>query len=94
MIRDELSGKRRRSDATGESSVECVPPRPKRARVANSEEFKTNQCSACFHTYEDDESGSDWVECVCGRWIHDDCIEECIVDSNGKERMCPICLAV
>ncbi len=54
----------------------------------------TNQCSVCFCTYKDDESGSDWVECASGRWFHDGCIEECTVGSNGKERMCPICLAV
>lgn len=74
-------------DSTGE-------PRPKRAKIVESEPINTNQCAMCFLQYEDDETGDDWVECVCGRWLHDECIEECVIDSKGKERICPVCLTI
>ena len=32
-----------------------------------------NQCAICFRAYNDDiveETGEDWIECACGRWVH------------------------
>ena len=40
----------------------------------------------------EDVSGADWIECACGRWLHEECGEECVVDAAGKERFCPTCL--
>ena len=45
-----------------------------------------NTCYICFGMYE----GSEWRECVCGRWVHEDCIDD--VESCGKERLCPVCV--
>ena len=45
----------------------------------------------CFVAYEDDQSGKDWVACACGRLLHDDCADACVVDSEGNERLCLIC---
>lgn len=25
------------------------------------------------------------------RWLHEDCVLDCIVDSSGKEKLCPYC---
>ena len=82
------------NQCSGDATESMDEPRPKRVRFAESEEIDTNQCSMCFCAYEEDEGESDWVECACGRWIHEDCIEECVVGCIGKERICPICLAV
>ena len=41
-----------------------------------------------FETYENDVlegNGAEWIDCACGRWLHLDCAEDHVVDSNGKE---------
>ena len=45
-----------------------------------------------FVPYDEDQSGKDWVACGCGRWLHEDCADDCIIDSDGNERLCLICL--
>ena len=76
----------------GDSDSSCMP-RPKRRRI--EEEINCDECSICFGTFQEDvklETGREWVECACGRWVHEVCVVECIVDVAGKERFCPICL--
>jgi len=54
-----------------------------------------NMCYICFGMYEDDVQegrGTEWRECVCGRWVHKDCIVDVVVESCGKERLCPVCV--
>ena len=41
-----------------------------------------------FVLYEDDQSGKNWVACACGRWLHEECADDCIIDSDGNERLC------
>jgi len=48
------------------------------------------QCCVCFDDYVE---GDEWVQCTCGRWLHEDCIIEVIEDSNGLPRLCPYCIA-
>ena len=47
----------------------------------------------CFQTFEDDrreQSGLEWVECACSRWLHEECIEyDLSVNSRGQELLCP-----
>ena len=48
-----------------------------------------------FGSYSDDvieQSGKDWVECVCGRWLREDCAEDHRVDQSGQDRFCYSCL--
>ena len=35
-----------------------------------------------FVMYEDDQSGKDWVACACGGWLHEECADDCIIDSD------------
>ena len=49
----------------------------------------------CFGTYEDDimeRAGAEWISCACGRWLHEDCAENRVIDSSGCERFCPYCV--
>ena len=55
-------------------------------------DFNDSECCVCFVPYEEDQSGKDWVACGCGRWLHEDCADDCIIDSDGNERLCLICL--
>ena len=48
-----------------------------------------NQCCVCFEMYEPD---TEWVQCVCKRWLHEDCYTEVIVDKYGRELLCPFCV--
>ena len=51
-----------------------------------------NECCVCYVAYDNDQSGKDWVDCVCGQWHHEDCVDDCVVDSDGNRRLYFICL--
>ena len=62
-------------------------------RIQNAE--FNNQCCVCFRTYEDDQleqTGLQWVQCVCKRWVHEDCYDEVLTDKDGRELICPYCV--
>ena len=67
-------------------------------RLANDNEvIDPNTCCMCFVTYEEDVLAGDgavWIPCPCGRWLHEDCAEECVVDKDHRERYCPICINI
>ena len=53
-----------------------------------------HNCFVCFQEFEEhvrQATGVDWVQCSCTRWLHEECIWDCIIDSNGEERLCPYC---
>jgi hypothetical protein len=83
--------KRKERDTNNDHCTKSKTPRTD----ANS--FNENECCVCFVTYEEDllqESGKDWVCCACSRWLHEDCAEDCVMDSNGMERLCPFRLDI
>ena len=41
--------------------------------------------------YADD--GTKWICCGCKRWVHEECVEEVIVDAEA-ERFCPYCTSL
>ena len=67
-------------------------------RLANdNEEIDPNTCCMCFVSFEEDVldgGGAEWIPCLCGRWLHEDCAEGCVTDKSGKERYCPICIDI
>ena len=68
----------------------------KRAKPTKEQfEIDSNTCCICFGTYEEDletGGGEDWIQCSCGKWAHEECIEECTDDSDGNPRLCPDCI--
>lgn len=40
--------------------------------------------------YLDDEEDTDWIQCVCSRWLHEECIDakDIIHDVYGRELFC------
>ena len=48
------------------------------------------ECSFCYGSYCQD--GREWVKCACGRWVHEQCMEDVYLDDDGQERFCPFCL--
>ena len=48
------------------------------------------QCSICYEEY-DEEDTDDWVQCGCGRWTHELCITDVVIDASGRELFCPYC---
>ena len=79
---------------------ETRPTTSKKAKISTqppADENDSNVCCACFGNYEDDVldgSGAVWISCACGRWLHEDCVEECKEDDQGNDRMCPLCVDV
>ena len=72
-----------------------LEPRSKRGRQSMgdiTEFIDTNTCCTCFGLYEDDAgTGREWLQCHCGRWMHEDCVEECEYDALGNMKICPLC---
>ena len=74
-------------------------PRLTEDDVASSSSVATvvaeNVCCVCFQMCEGDKEDTDWIQCVCGRWLHEDCIDEddIIHDVYGRELFCPYCVA-
>ena len=48
------------------------------------------ECPFCHESYSD--GGQDWIKCVCGRWVHEECVEDIHHDSDGQEIFCPFCI--
>ena len=47
-----------------------------------TETIDVNQCYICFQTYDDGGADGDWIECTCGQWIHEDCVDyEIVIDA-------------
>ena len=69
-----------------------IPPSsPGSAVPSEAEEVEDNyECAFCYGSYCTD--GRDWLECACSRWVHEDCMEEVILDDEGRERFCPFCI--
>ena len=83
------------SAASTSSSHEGPPPKKNRLDKPTSDSIDHNVCCMCFGTYEDDileGMGAEWISCACGRWLHEDCGEDCITYENGQERFCPFSL--
>ena len=82
-----LRAKRTRCDVVDSDAPSC-------SSVTTSGNMSTSttmwQCSICYEEY-DKEDTEDWVQCGCGRWIHELCITDVIVDATGKELFCPYC---
>lgn len=36
--------------------------------------------------------GEKWMECPCGRWMHDKCIDQVVSHAVDKERFCSFCV--
>ena len=63
--------------------------------TANNSEIDVNVCCMCFGHYDDDVLegyGAEWMDCTCGRWLHVDCVEDCVVDRFGNNLYCPYCI--
>ena len=58
------------------------------------ESIDTEECCACFGQYSDDiGTGREWLECACGRWVHEDCVENIVtiyMTPMEKEKLCPL----
>ena len=54
--------------------------------------FSMEQCAVCLEAYSSSDFDCDWIECACGRWTHEDCVDDVVIDINGKERFCPHCV--
>ena len=82
-----LRVKRTRYDVVDSDAPSC-------SSVTTSDNTSTSttmwQCSICYEDY--DEVGTeDWVQCGCGRWIHELCITDVVIDAAGKELFCLYC---
>ena len=53
-------------------------------------EEDADHCCVCSGSYQEDiDTGREWIQCYCTRWLHEDCVDEEDIDANGK--LCPLC---
>ena len=48
------------------------------------------QCSVCYEDYNEEDT-EDWIQCGCGRWTHELCITDVVIDATRRELFCPYC---
>ena len=58
--------------------------------------FSDWQCCTCYRSFADDEreeTGLEWVECKCTRWLHEEWSDYDIeFHADGRELLCPYCV--
>ena len=87
--------RKNRAATSGSSQSTSLTTKPKAKTPRLDESIDTEECCACFGQYSDDiGTGREWLECACGRWVHEDCVENIVYDTNGKEKLCPLCLSI
>ena len=90
-----VSFRKKRAATSGSSQSTSLTTKPMAKTPRLDESIDTEECCACFGQYSDDiGTGREWLECACGRWLHEDCVENIVYDTNGKEKLCPLCLSV
>ncbi len=82
--------------STSTSTVACTRDHvTTQSSESTGEEIDPNKCSMCFVSYEDDileGAGAEWIFCKCGRWLHEDCVEDVVKDSTEDEHYCSFCI--
>ena len=66
------------SSNSGSSSDRAGPSTRRKIAEGGDHDIDHNQCRVCFRAYEEDlnvETGLEWVECACQRWLHKECID-------------------
>ena len=68
----------------------------KKKQNSTATDITQNMCCECLLTYEQDieqGTGAEGVECVCGRWLHEEYIDHVEHDETGQEKLCSSCCA-
>jgi len=63
--------------------------------VMGNEDIDLNVCCMCFQSWHDDVlkgGGAEWVSCKCGRWMHEDCIEDVVTDNAVFQHFFSFCI--
>ena len=76
------------------SSLPCTSNDPESDGQANSSQEPDldadfYECSFCYEPLCKD--GKEWIECDCGHWVHEQCLEDIIIH-EGEEQFCPSCI--
>lgn len=93
------SARERSKPSEKRAQAEPQPKAQKTPRVVSAKDLdgsiNANECCVCLVSYDEDVeagTGSEWIMCACGRWAHEDCIDDVVLDVNGQERLCPVCI--
>ena len=84
---------RKQAQSSKRKATSSATSRPKKSRAAENadDEIDSNRCCTCFGLYSDDiGTEREWLKCCCGRWIHEECVDEDDVNSSAT-KLCPLC---
>ena len=83
----------KQAQSSKRAAASLATSQAKKSRTAENadDEIDSNRCCTCFGLYSDD-FGTDreWLKCCCGRWIHEECVDEGDIDSSAT-KLCPLC---
>ena len=65
------------------------PPSPNNDASSIVDDMDSNQCCVCFEMYD---NTTEWVQCVCQRWLHEEFYTDIVLDKYGRELLCPFCV--
>ena len=72
-----------KSSSKQKSSGTATTFNVKRLKHTADDEIDVNRCCVYFEMYADDAgTRREWLECQCSRWIHEDCTEDNIIDTE------------
>ena len=74
-------------------SARSLPLSLKTKKIYTNPEVNENECCTCFGMYDKDMeegNGREWLNCTCGRWLHDDCVSN-EVDLEEDATICLTC---
>ena len=58
------------------------------------DEIDCNRCCTCFDLFSDDVGTErEWLKCHCGRWIHEEYVDEDDINSSAT-KLCPLFLKI
>ena len=83
------------SDISDIAAEELLTEITQQKNVMDNEDIDPNICCMCFQSWHDDVlegGGAEWIFFKCGRWLHEDCIEDVVSDNDGFQHFCSFCI--
>ena len=93
MLASKQQHKQTQSSKRKATTSIILKPKKSRAAENTADEIHSkrcftcsNWCCTCFGLYSDD-FGTDrvWLKCFCGRWIHEECVDENNINSSATK---------
>jgi len=91
MLANKQQSKQAKSNKRKTESALTSRAKRNKAKDSADDEIDCNRFCLCFGLFCNKLGiEREWLRCKCGRWIHEDCVDEDDVNSNAT-KLCPLC---